>query len=84
MERAVAMPRQKATRDLVKGLDHKQRFDANKGLGIEAVRVTTDKEDVTAAAAAVQSYYLQAVRQVRTSLWSMFQVTPRQVLPAAK
>jgi hypothetical protein len=42
----------KATRDFVKGLDRKQRFDMNKGLKIEAVRVTTDKEEVTASAAA--------------------------------
>jgi hypothetical protein len=41
----------KATRDFVKSLDRKQRFDANKGLHIEAVRVTTDKEKVTATAA---------------------------------
>jgi hypothetical protein len=34
----------KAAREFVKGLDRKQRFDANKGLQIEAVRVTTDKE----------------------------------------
>ena len=33
----------KATRELVKSLDRKQRFDMNKGLKIEAVRVTTDK-----------------------------------------
>lgn len=33
----------KATREFVKSLDRKQRFDANKGLRIEAVRVTTDK-----------------------------------------
>jgi hypothetical protein len=41
----------KATREFVKGLDRKQRFDANKGLHIEAVRATTDKEEVTASAA---------------------------------
>jgi hypothetical protein len=29
----------KAVREFVKGLDRKQRFDANKGLHIEAVRV---------------------------------------------
>jgi hypothetical protein len=45
----------KATRDFVKGLDRKQRFDANKGLRIEAVRVTTDKEEVTASAATAGS-----------------------------
>ena len=33
----------KATREFVKGLDRKQRFDMNKGLKIEALRVTTDK-----------------------------------------
>jgi hypothetical protein len=32
----------KAAREFVKGLDRKQRFDANKGLTIEAVRVVTD------------------------------------------
>jgi len=45
----------KATRDFVKGLDRKQRFDANKGLRIEAVRVTADKEEVTASAATAGS-----------------------------
>jgi hypothetical protein len=35
----------KAAREFVKGLDRKQRFDANKGLQIEAVRVATDKAD---------------------------------------
>jgi hypothetical protein len=29
----------------MKGLDRKQRFDANKGLHMEAVRVPTDKAD---------------------------------------
>ena len=42
----------KATREFVKGLDRKQRFDMNKGLKIAALRVTTDKEEVTASAAA--------------------------------
>jgi hypothetical protein len=42
----------KATRDFVKSLDRKQRADANKGLHIEAVRVTTDKDKVLAAATA--------------------------------
>jgi hypothetical protein len=32
----------KAVREFVKGLDRKQRFDANKGLHIEAVRVTDE------------------------------------------
>ena len=40
---------------LLKGLDRKPRFDANKGLRIEAVSVTTDKEEVTASAAAAGS-----------------------------
>lgn len=35
----------KASREFVKSLDRKQRFDANKGLQVEAVRVTTDKTD---------------------------------------
>jgi hypothetical protein len=33
----------KATREFVKSLDRKQRFDMNKGLKIEALRVNTDK-----------------------------------------
>ena len=33
----------RATREFVKSLDRKQRFDMNKGLKIEALRVTTDK-----------------------------------------
>ena len=33
----------KATREFVKSLDRKQRFDMNTGLTIEALRVTTDK-----------------------------------------
>ena len=45
----------KATREFVKSLDRKQRFDANKGLRIEAVRVTTDKEEVKVSAAAPAS-----------------------------
>jgi hypothetical protein len=42
----------KATREFVKSLDRKQRFDMNKGLKIEALRVTADKpaEGETAAA----------------------------------
>jgi hypothetical protein len=35
----------KAAREFVKGLDRKQRFDANKGLTVEAVRIVTDKTD---------------------------------------
>jgi len=45
----------KATREFVKSLDRKQRFDANKGLRIEAVRVTTDKEELAASAATAGS-----------------------------
>jgi hypothetical protein len=41
----------KATRDFVKSLDRKQRFDMNKGLKIEAVRATADKTEVPEAAA---------------------------------
>lgn len=33
----------KATQEFVKSLDRKQRFDVNKGLKVEAVRVTTEK-----------------------------------------
>ncbi len=40
----------KATREFVKSLDRKKRFDVNKGLKIEAVRVTTGKEEVTPSA----------------------------------
>lgn len=43
----------------MKSLDRKQRFDANKGLHIDAVRVATDKEgdkeEVTASAASAGS-----------------------------
>ena len=35
----------KAAREFVKGLDRKQRFDANKGLNIDASRVTTSEAD---------------------------------------
>ena len=35
----------KATREFVKSLDRKQRFDMNKGLKIEALRVSSDKAD---------------------------------------
>jgi hypothetical protein len=45
----------KATRDFVKSLDRKQRFDMNKGLKIEALRVTAEKEEVTASAATAGS-----------------------------
>jgi hypothetical protein len=40
----------KATRAFVKSLDRKQRFDMNKGLKIEALRVTTEKAESPAAA----------------------------------
>jgi len=40
----------KATREFVKSLDRKQRFDMNKGLKVEAVRVTTDKAETPAPA----------------------------------
>ncbi|HEY2461032.1 MAG TPA: hypothetical protein VGI16_09495 [Candidatus Acidoferrum sp.] len=33
----------KATREFVKSLDRKQRFDMNKGLKIEALRVSSEK-----------------------------------------
>jgi hypothetical protein len=42
----------KATREFVKSLDRKQRFDMNKGLKIEAVRVTTEKAESPAASEA--------------------------------
>ena len=35
----------KAAREFVKSLDRKQRFDMNKGLKVEAVRVPTNKAD---------------------------------------
>ena len=35
----------KATREFVKSLDRKQRFDMNKGLKIEAVRVVGEKAE---------------------------------------
>lgn len=35
----------KATREFVKSLDRKQRFDMNKGLKVEAVRVPTNKTE---------------------------------------
>jgi hypothetical protein len=41
----------KATREFVKSLDRKQRFDANKGLRIEAVRVTTETTETPESAA---------------------------------
>jgi hypothetical protein len=41
----------KAAREFVAGLDRKQRFDLNKGLRIEAVRVSTGSEDAPGAAA---------------------------------
>ena len=41
----------KATREFVKSLDRKQRFDMNKGLKIEALRITADKAEEPVAAA---------------------------------
>jgi len=35
----------KATREFVKSLDRKQRFDMNKGLKIEARRATTERAE---------------------------------------
>jgi hypothetical protein len=35
----------KAAREFIAGLDRKQRLDLNKGLRIEAVRVSTGSED---------------------------------------
>ena len=40
----------KATREFVAGLDRKQRFDANKGLRIEALRVSNEKAEEPEAA----------------------------------
>ena len=37
----------KATREFVKSLDRKQRFDMNKGLKIEAARVTSETAGTT-------------------------------------
>jgi len=42
----------KATREFVKSLDRKQRFDMNKGLKIEALRVNTEKAEEPKAAEA--------------------------------
>jgi hypothetical protein len=39
----------KATREFVKSLDRKQRFDMNKGLKIEALRATSEKVAEAAA-----------------------------------
>jgi hypothetical protein len=41
----------KAAREFVKALDRKQRFDANKGLQLEAVRVTMDKAETPESSA---------------------------------
>ena len=41
----------KATREFVKSLDRKQRFDMNKGLTIEAARVTSETAEQPEAAA---------------------------------
>ena len=40
----------KASREFIKGLDRKQKFDVNKGLQIEAARVTTAEVDATESA----------------------------------
>ncbi len=40
----------KAAREFIKGLDRKQRFDANKGLQIEAARITTAENDAPESA----------------------------------
>jgi hypothetical protein len=40
----------KASREFIKGLDRKQRSDANKRLQIEAARVTTAKTDARESA----------------------------------
>ena len=40
----------KATREFVKSLDRKQRFDMNKGLKIEAARVTGETAEPKASA----------------------------------
>ena len=42
----------KATRDFVKSLDRKQRFDMNKGLKIAAMRATAEKAEPQQAPAA--------------------------------
>jgi hypothetical protein len=42
----------KATREFVKSLDRKQRFDANKGLTIEASRVSSETTEQPQAAEA--------------------------------
>jgi hypothetical protein len=42
----------KAAREFVKGLDRKQRFDANKGLQIEAARVLSESDKTETAHAA--------------------------------
>jgi hypothetical protein len=40
----------RAAREFIKGLDRKQRFDANKGLHIEAARVADKEGDATESA----------------------------------
>ncbi len=40
----------KAAREFIKGLDRKQRFDANKGLQIEAARIATAENDAPESA----------------------------------
>lgn len=43
----------KATREFVKSLDRKQRFDMNKGLKIEAVRGVAEKAEAAGSASDV-------------------------------
>jgi hypothetical protein len=40
----------KAAREFIKGLDRKQRFDANKGLHIEAARVADEEAEPSESA----------------------------------
>jgi hypothetical protein len=40
----------KAAREFIKGLDRKQRFDANKGLQIEAARVASPEAEAPESA----------------------------------
>ena len=40
----------KAAREFIKGLDRKQRFDANKGLQIEAARVASTETETPESA----------------------------------
>jgi hypothetical protein len=49
--RAASLERLARPHENLKGLDRKQRFDMNKGLKIEALRVTTDQTEAPEAAA---------------------------------